>query len=422
MTTVHSCAMKQPRHHPVIPRIEMREVSKHYSSQVSNILASVSAMVLGRAEGHNKSKRTVAVDKVSLSINAGEQVGIIGSNGAGKSTLLRMIAGLAPPTSGRLEVQGHVTAVFTLGLGLREDLTGRQNIYANGELQGKDREEIDQVIEKIIEFTDIGEFIDYPLRTYSTGMKSRLAFSMLMHIDPEILIIDEALSAGDGFFIDKAREKMTEICDRGKISIIVSHAMQSIVDMCTRCVWMEDGRVVMDGDPTGVTRAYLGSVRKRDETALVQKISGHVDAQSLRFGCQIVRFDLKALGRPGSQNIIFSGEDVEFHVGLRVDLTLGSPELRLQIVRVDGLVVVESFHGETAWDGMRACIGTVGYSIAMRPVVLGTGIYRATVELLDHREMVAMRSIVLEVVAWNTPTGGRPVLLYPCSVSAQQVG
>ncbi|MEE8114445.1 MAG: ABC transporter ATP-binding protein, partial [Nitrososphaerales archaeon] len=301
----------------------MREVSKHYSSQVSNILASVSAMVLGRAEGHNKSKRTVAVDKVSLSINAGEQVGIIGSNGAGKSTLLRMIAGLAPPTSGRLEVQGHVTAVFTLGLGLREDLTGRQNIYANGELQGKDREEIDQVIEKIIEFTDIGEFIDYPLRTYSTGMKSRLAFSMLMHIDPEILIIDEALSAGDGFFIDKAREKMTEICDRGKISIIVSHAMQSIVDMCTRCVWMEDGRVVMDGDPTGVTRAYLGSVRKRDETALVQKVSGHVDAQSLRFGCQIVRFDLKALGRPGSQNIIFSGEDVEFHVGLRVDLTLG---------------------------------------------------------------------------------------------------
>ncbi len=414
--------MKQPSHCGIATRIEVREVSKSYSSQTPGMLGSFSALVLARpGERKNSDKRNIAVEKVSLTIGAGERLGIIGPNGAGKSTLLRMIAGLTTPTSGQIDVRGHVTAVFTLGIGLREDLTGRDNIYIDGELQGKRRGEVDEIINEIIAFADIGEFIDYPLRTYSTGMKSRLAFSMLIHISPEILIIDEALSAGDGFFVDKAKRKIREVCERGKITIIVSHAMQSIVDMCTRCVWLEDGRVVMDGDPQVVTGAYVDSVRKREEATLLEKFHRHIDAQSYREGCRIAKFELRTCEGAGTQVIIHSGEDAELQLRVELDVPVACPVLRLEVRRLDGLVVVESLQEGSGRNGGQPFVGSIGYRIAMRPVVLGAGIYRARIELLDHKEVVATRSIVLEVVADHAPTGGRPVLLYPCSVSVQQV-
>jgi len=414
--------MKQPSHCVIAPRIEVREVSKSYSSHTSGLLASFSALVLARPEERKHSdKRNMAVEKVSLTIGAGERLGIIGPNGAGKSTLLRMIAGLTTPTSGQIDVRGHVTAVFTLGLGLREDLTGRDNIYINGELQGKNRGEVDEIINEIIAFADIGEFIDYPLRTYSTGMKSRLAFSMLIHILPEILIIDEALSAGDGFFVDKAKQKMREVCERGKITIIVSHGMQSIVDMCTRCVWLEDGRVVMDGDPQVVTSAYVDAVRKREEATLLETFHRHIEAQSYREGCRITTFELRTCEGAGTKVIIHSGEDAELQLRVELDVPLACPVLRLEVRRLDGLVVVESLPEGSDRNGGQPFVGSIAYRIAMRPVVFGTGMYRARIELLDDKEVVATRSIVLEVVADHAPVGGRPVLLYPCSVGVQPV-
>lgn len=413
---------EQASHWSVMSKIEVRDVSQVYRSQVTGMLPSFGALLPGRlASGERTGGQKVAVDGVSFSIEAGEHVGIIGSNGAGKSTLLRMIAGLAAPTSGQIAVNGHVTAIFTLGLGLREDLTGRENIYIDGELQGKRREDFDGVVDEIIAFADIGEFIDYPLRTYSTGMKARLGFSMLIHIDPDILIVDETLSAGDAEFFSKAHDKMKEISGRGRISIIVSHKMQSIVDLCTRCLWMEDGRVVMDGDPTVVTGAYLDAVRKRDEAALVARFQRYVGSPSLRPGCAILGFDVGALGRAESQTILYSGEDTEFHVGLQVDVPLRSPELRFRIERLDGLLLVESLQRGDARAGGQEFRGTLGYRIAMRPLVLGPGVYRATVELLELGAVAAMRSIVFEVVAKDAPTGGKPALLYPCSVGTQMV-
>ena len=223
------------------PKIELKNVSKVYTAPTRL----------------NGAGTKVAVQTTTLTVHAGERLGIIGPNGAGKSTLLRIMAGLADPSSGQIDVEGRVTAIFTLGLGLREDLRGRENIYVDGELQGKSRAEVAEVVDDIIAFTDIGEFIDRPVRTYSTGMKSRLAFAMLIHINPEILIIDEALSAGDCLFAAKAYRKMQEICDRGMITIIVSHTMQNVLDLCTRCLWMENGRVVMDGDAAEIGRAHV---------------------------------------------------------------------------------------------------------------------------------------------------------------------
>lgn len=388
------------------PKIELKNVSKIYPAKTRL----------------NGAGTKVAVNPMTLTVRAGERLGIIGPNGAGKSTLLRIIGGLADASSGQIHVEGRVTAIFTLGLGLREDLSGRENIYVDGELQGKSRAEVAPVLDEIIAFADIGEFIDRPMRTYSTGMKSRLAFAMLIHINPEILIIDEALSAGDCLFAAKARRKMQEICDRGMITIIVSHTMQSVLDLCTRCLWMENGRVVMDGDPATVTRAYLDAVRTQDEAALAEKLDRPLVTQSFRPGCQVTRLEVRTLERLGNQSMVFSGEDTDVLVGLQAEVPLQNPQVRLRIVRLDGLVVVDSVQGVPIREEEHGLMGCLGYRITMRPLVLGAGLYRAAVELLDGWDVVAMRSTMLEVVTRRPPTGGRPVLLYPCSVSATPIG
>jgi len=390
----------------VKPKIELKNVSKIYPTTTRL----------------NGAGTKVAVDCITLTVQAGERLGIIGPNGAGKSTLLRIMAGLADPSSGQIDVEGRVTAIFTLGLGLREDLRGRENIYVDGELQGKSRAEVAEVLDDIIAFTDIGEFIDRPVRTYSTGMKSRLAFAMLIHINPEILIIDEALSVGDCLFAAKAHRKMQEICDRGMITIVVSHAMQNVLDLCTRCLWMENGRVVKDGDPATVTRAYLDAVRRQDEAALAEKLGRPLVTQSFRPGCQVTRLEVRTVERMENQSTVFSGEDTDVLVGLQAEVPLPNPQVRLSIVRLDGLVVVDSVQGASIREEEHGLMGRLGYRIAMRPLVLGAGLYRAAVELLDGSAVVAMRSTMLEVVARRPPTGGRPVLLYPCSVSATPIG
>ncbi len=403
------------------PSVELHNVSKVYSNRKS--LASSLAWMIGKPHvGSNGAGTKVAVDSIALSVGPGERLGIIGPNGAGKTTLLHLIAGLAAPTSGRIEVNGRVTAVFTLGQGLREDLTGRKNIYVDGEVQGKSREDIDDVIDEVIAFTELGEFIEFPLHTYSTGMKARLAFAMLIHINPEILLIDEALSAGDGPFSVKARRKMQELCNRGTIGIIVSHSMSSIRDLCTRCLWLQEGRVVMDGDPVAVTSAYQEAVRRRDETVLAERFRRDLAAQSFRPGCHVVGFEARVPTEPSSRSILMAGEDVDLQVAVQVDTSLRAPELRLSVVRLDGLVVVESCPSVAPEEWRRDPGGVLRYRVSLRPLVLGAGIYRATVEVRDGGQVAAMRSCVVEVTARQAPTGGRPALLYPCAVRAQLVG
>lgn len=399
------------------PRVELSQVSKIYSRSAGGAVAAFGKRLLGLPAAPRNGAGKVAVDAVSLALRAGERLGIIGSNGAGKSTLLRMIAGLAAPSSGRIDVEGQVTAIFTLGLGLKEDLTGRDNIYVDGEVQGKTRREIDRVIDEIVAFADIGDQIDHPLRTYSTGMKARLAFASIIHLSPEILIIDEALSAGDAQFSAKARAKMREICSRGKIGIIVSHAMPVVNDLCTRCVWMEGGRVVLDGDPDAVTRAYLESSWKRDEAALLDRFRRHVGAESARDGCHVLQLEAVAPGRPGHRPILFSGDDVEWNVRVSASVALAAPDARFRMERLDGLVVADSL---LSVEGVRAGAptGDAGFRIAMRPLVLGAGVYRATLDLLDRSVVVASRSTIVEVAVRQAPTGGKPVLLYPASVHA----
>lgn len=197
-----------------------------------------------------------AVNNVSFEIKQGEIVGIIGSNGVGKTTLLKMIAGLLDIDRGSIKINGKVTALLTLGLGFHPEFTGRDNIFYGGMLLGMSKKEVLRKMPDIIEFAEIGDYIDRPLRTYSSGMRARLIFATSMSIDPDILIVDEALATGDSYFVQKCSKRIEAICKNGATILYVSHNLWHIQQLCHRVVLMDRGEIVADGDPTSVISKY----------------------------------------------------------------------------------------------------------------------------------------------------------------------
>ncbi len=202
----------------------------------------------------------IALKSVSFAVEEGESLGIIGRNGAGKSTLLSLICGLAKPNRGRVVVNGRVAPLLELGAGFHPDLTGRENLLLNAALMGFHEKEIRGKQEQIIDFSGIGEFIDEPLRTYSTGMGLRLAFSIAVNVEPEILIVDEVLAVGDTAFTQKCLERIREIRNMGRTFICVSHNPEMLQSLCDRGIWLDAGELVMQGRIDEVLAAYHGGV------------------------------------------------------------------------------------------------------------------------------------------------------------------
>jgi ABC-2 type transport system ATP-binding protein/lipopolysaccharide transport system ATP-binding protein len=198
----------------------------------------------------------VALEKIDLEIASGERVGLIGPNGAGKSTLFRVISRVLPPTTGRVVVAGRIAPILELGLGFHGELTGRENVMLQGALLGFSRAQIRRRLDRIVEWAELQEFIDKPMRTFSTGMAARLAFAVATDVDPDILLVDEALAVGDEKFQRKCRERMRELTARGKTFMLVSHSPDHIRNNCDRALWLHHGRIVRDGDAEAVTQAY----------------------------------------------------------------------------------------------------------------------------------------------------------------------
>jgi teichoic acid transport system ATP-binding protein len=205
-----------------------------------------------------------ALRHVSFAVERGETVGIIGRNGSGKSTLLRVVAGIYPPDEGKVSVGGEVSTLFSLGTGFNAELSGRDNIYLDGIMIGLTKEQIDGIIDAIIKFAELGDFIDMPVRTYSSGMRSRLGFAIAMHSDKDIMLIDEIMSAGDAAFRQKADAEMNRIMGQ-KTVLMVSHAMSTIEKFATRVIWLNRGVVAAMGEPKEVIKQYLAEskVKKR---------------------------------------------------------------------------------------------------------------------------------------------------------------
>jgi ABC-type polysaccharide/polyol phosphate transport system ATPase subunit len=197
-----------------------------------------------------------AVKHVSFEVRHGSVLGVVGANGAGKSTLLRAIAGILPPTAGRVTVHGQVSTLLALGVGFNKDLTGRENVVLGGLAAGLRREQLEEKYDEIVEFAELEEFMDMPMQTYSSGMYGRLAFSVAVNMDPDILLIDEALSVGDARFKRKSFEKMRELCGEDRTILLVSHALGSIEELCDQAIWINKGQLHMEGEPEEVIHAY----------------------------------------------------------------------------------------------------------------------------------------------------------------------
>lgn len=203
-----------------------------------------------------KRDRFQALNNISFSVNKGENLGIIGRNGAGKSTTLGLIAGVLKPSNGHITVKGRISPFLELGAGFHPELTGRENIEMNGVLMGLRLSQVHEKIEKIIGFSDIGEFIDQPIRVYSSGMLTRLGFSVVANLEPDILLVDEVLAVGDVGFIQKSMQRMQEFKNSDVTMVFVSHSLNDISNICDRVIWIENHVIQMQGDPEQVLNAY----------------------------------------------------------------------------------------------------------------------------------------------------------------------
>lgn len=255
------------------PIIRLEHVNKKYKLYKND-----KQRLLGVLFGKRvKAKVFTALNDVSFTINRGESVGIIGRNGAGKSTLLKIITGVTYPDSGEVSVNGQVAALLELAAGFDLEMTGRENIYLKGYILGLSNEEIRQIEDAIIDFAELGAFIDQPVRTYSSGMRARLGFAVNANVHPDILVIDEALSVGDAAFGEKCRNKVSEIIAEGVTVLFVSHSKDKIKEFCQRGILMEKGCLLMDGPVGKVLKEYdammknirAASQKKKKETSIL---------------------------------------------------------------------------------------------------------------------------------------------------------
>jgi ABC-type polysaccharide/polyol phosphate transport system ATPase subunit len=237
------------------PSIVVEDVSVTYKTTFER-KPTLRSMVTRMGRGEKVVKEIEAVKHVSFEIPHGTVLGIVGANGAGKSTLVRTIAGILPPTQGRIDVYGRVSTLLALGVGFNRNLSGRDNVRLGGLAAGLERDKLEAKYEEIVKFAELGEFMDMPMRTYSSGMYGRLAFSVAVNMDPDILLIDEALSVGDARFRRKSANKMRELCNQAHTIVLVSHALGSIRELCDQAIWMDHGVMRMWDEPEAVVDAY----------------------------------------------------------------------------------------------------------------------------------------------------------------------
>ena len=265
-----------------------------------------------------------ALEPLTFEVRRGEAIGIIGRNGSGKSTLLQLIAGILHPSSGEIATHGRISALLELGSGFNPDFTGRENVYLNGAILGLSSAEIDRLFPAIAEFADIGDFIDEPVKTYSSGMMMRLAFAVAVSVQPDVLIVDEALSVGDVFFTQKCFERIREILAAGATLIFVSHDMAAVQNLCSRCLLLHNGRLIHEGAPEECVARYFSLHQATPSSQTVAGTHPTVDRAARE---QMVAQDL--LGRAKSRH---GDRDFEF-VAATISDAQGTPATEFELLQ-----------------------------------------------------------------------------------------
>ncbi len=328
-----------------------------------------------------------ALHDVSLTVAGGEAVGIVGENGAGKSTLLKIVAGTTAPTTGTIRVDGTVAAILELGAAFHPEFSGRENAVLYGALMGLSRREIQDRLDEILAFAELGEFIDHPIKTYSTGMAMRLAFAVATSVEPDVLIVDEALAVGDGYFQKKCIDQILRIRERGATILFCSHAMYYVTMFCERAVWLEGGRVRKVGPADEVVEAYEAHLLSRgkrtpDESGRVPGVEpGSGGTLGLRTG-RVAEVHLA--GRRDGGGVV-----LEPHDSLVVDLGVESVRREepyhvvVTLDAADGRCVMAA---STFWDGREPLRGSDRYGVRLEvpDLPLAGGTYTLYVFLLDE--------------------------------------
>jgi homopolymeric O-antigen transport system ATP-binding protein len=352
--------------------IEVEGVSKRYARNLKRSLwygiKDIGKEVTGRGQYADTLRPSEfwALRDVSFGVGRGETVGLIGHNGAGKTTLLKLINGLIKPTAGRISVQGSIRALIALDAGFNPILTGRENVRVASTVLGMSKHEIDQRLEEIVEFSEIGDFIDTPIRSYSTGMIARLGFSIAVHTQPDILLVDEVLAVGDLNFAIKCHRKIKEFRDNGGSIVLVSHNAYSIRSNCDRVVWIEHGQLQAIGPTAEICDAYEAAVARQDATATAHEYSdGAVTLAGLRH-----------------PEAIDSGGPFVVEVELEVQRPLEHPIVSLSFSNLSGEVVVANAT-DTDGAGIGLEVGRNVLHLTYDELPLARGIYGVNVVVSD---------------------------------------
>lgn len=329
-----------------------------------------------------------ALRDVSFEVRKGETIGIIGRNGSGKSTLLQLIVGTLNPTGGDVETNGRIAALLELGSGFNPDFTGRENVYLNGAILGLSREEIDARFDAIVEFADIGEFIDQPVKTYSSGMMVRLAFSVSINVEPDILIVDEALAVGDMGFQLKCMERLDQLTKSGITMLFVSHDISAVKAFCSKAIYLAEGRVKAIGSASDMAELYLLDVRDAQRRGLANAAAVRMKPSvgregAVAFGTDQGRIVSAVFEQNGSAEwACMTGDTVDVVAEVEFDATIKAPTVSL-ILFDRRMISLTGRHVPVR--GSPAATG--GARAAVRftlPVDLNTGSYFLTVRLEDR--------------------------------------
>jgi lipopolysaccharide transport system ATP-binding protein len=292
-------------------RFNISAKKAQYETFRDQIANSFAGLFKSRRRASQAAEAFWALRDISLEIERGEAVGLIGRNGAGKSTLLKILSRITEPTSGFADIHGHIAALLEVGTGFHGELSGRENIYLNGAILGMKRTEIRRNFDDIVEFAEVGQFVDTPVKHYSSGMYVRLAFAVAAHLQPEILLVDEVLAVGDIAFQRKCLGKMGEVAKDGRTIIFVSHNMAAVEGLCTAAHLISEGRIVQSGNTSEVIASYLSSVGTLSGVPLEERIDRKGD-QKLMFT------DIQLLSENGTPTLVVqSGKDVEFCIGYK---------------------------------------------------------------------------------------------------------